>query len=330
MDSIGGNGPFGQLTRFGENLFDRLHDGTGLAEDAQAFGQTALANRPPPAPAVDVNLSNEAQNTAAGALAGGKALSPVDRAFASLESDLTETMQMLGYSEQEAEQGASTLVDAAQEAYANGQSFSFTAAEVETFEALTAGAGGAKHYGELSARSLALYVDPASGTFAARAVSVEISQAASVSGAPAGALPSFDDEGPIEGGFDFGAILAEQRSAFQSASFNKQGSGEATLLERLLKQTREMEEQLEEARAQSEATGLPQQGLNVPAGLVPHLGDADIGSSTELGVLIARFDARIPLERPGTAQADTAPTSPPAVAPVEASGETPTGVDISA
>jgi hypothetical protein len=103
---------------------------------------------------------------------------PIEAAFQLLQRDLTSMLGMVGYSDDQASQGAAALTDAARKAYAEGNAFSISAVAIDTLEHYSQGPNGSMYMGTLSAKSLELYVDPATGTFSAKAVSVEIQQVA--------------------------------------------------------------------------------------------------------------------------------------------------------
>lgn len=103
---------------------------------------------------------------------------PIEAAFQLLQRDLTSMLGMVGYNDDQASQGAAALTDAARKAYAQGNAFSISAVAIDTLEQYSQGPNGSMYMGTLSAKSLELYVDPATGTFSAKAVSVEIQKVA--------------------------------------------------------------------------------------------------------------------------------------------------------
>ncbi len=289
---IGGT-PFGQLTQLGRDLFDKFRQGQGLDESltgndpnsaialpsSGTFGPAALL--PPDLGQTETGLNggNAVQATGDAATAD-----PVNAAFELLQRDLTGMFGMLGYDEGKAKDAAKAMTDAAREAYGNGQAFSFSQVAVETAEHYQKGPNGSMYMGTLAAQSIELYVDPATGTFSAKAVSVEIK------------TTQMETSEPV----DFGKWRDSQDALFGALDLDSPLEGTQSMAEMLLEKMRKLQEELEKKRLAEEQT----QQIS-PAKLASSLQpkDAeDIGKLSDKGVLALRLDALVPLFAGPTAQ----------------------------
>jgi hypothetical protein len=327
---IGGT-PFGQLTQLGQDLFDKFRQGKGLDETlaGDKGSQSALpAGQGGFGPAA---LLPDLGNTQTG-LNGGNAVTgtgndtttdPVSAAFELLQRDLTSMFGMLGYDEDNAKGAAKAMTDAAKEAYSNGQSFSYSQVAVETAELYQQGPNGSMYMGTLSAQSIELYVDPATGTFSAKAVSVEIKAAQVETTQPQQTDFSKwrDSQDALFGALDLGSPLQDSQSIAQL----------------LLEKMRKLQEELAKQREAQQALEASLDPASLLAGLAgtpttatPTLvaGDQsanaalastltpkdvqDIGTITDKGVLALRLDALVPMfGRPAKEQAEDTTTTPP-------------------
>ncbi len=293
---IGGS-PFGQLTQLGRDMFDKFKQGKGLDETLTGNAASpALTSKSNPAVLLP-DLGNEAggldKGQAISTAADAKAADPVEAAFELLERDLTGMMGMLGYGEQSAKDAAKALTDAARDAYSQGKAFSFSQVAIETAEHYQKGPNGSAYLGTLAAQSLELYVDPATGTFAAKAVSVEIKAAQVETTQPVDFSKWRDSQDALMGALDLGSPLEGAQSMTEMLLEKMRELAKALEAKRL-----EDAKALEAQQAEGVLSALPGASQLAPSPFASQLlpkDMQDIGSKTDKGLLALRLDALVPV-----------------------------------
>lgn len=219
---------------------------------------------------------------------------PIEAAFQLLQRDLTSMLGMVGYNDDQASQGAAALTDAARKAYAEGNAFSISAVAIDTLEQYSQGPNGSMYMGTLSAKSLELYVDPATGTFSAKAVSVEIQKVAAQQTQTGGSQSA-------DGGGNTIDNLPVYTPTFTIPQNEGKGLDPAELVKKLRKMMEELEK-VRQAKAEAEQEQL-QAAAKKAAQQDPKLASqinvtamADATHQPSDGVYMAiRLDASVPI-----------------------------------